>query len=115
MDKVIAKNGATTAKIEGEFLYLIQLAKRCLQHKRGAILFPVPFNQPQIIPQTVIDNLVCRKGHAKWQVLIPDAMQGSFLLQETRNLKNVTVGKNEGFAGRKCDEFFVSDIVDDFF
>ena len=42
-------------------------------------------------------------------------MQGSFLLQETRNLKNVTVGKNEGFAGRKCDEFFVSDIVDDFF
>ena len=54
MDKVIAKNGATTAKIEGEFLYLIQLAKRCLQHKRGAILFPVPFNQPHIIPQTVI-------------------------------------------------------------
>ena len=30
-------------------------------------------------------------------------MQGSFLLQETRNLKNVTVGKNEDFAGRKCD------------
>ena len=62
MDKLIAKIGATPAKIEtvmeGEILDLNQLAKRCLQHESGAILISVPSNQPHVVPQTVIDNLV---------------------------------------------------------
>ena len=65
MDKVIAKNGTTPAKIETvterEIWDLNQLAKRCLQHESGAILFSVPSNQPHVVPQTVIDNLVCEK------------------------------------------------------
>ena len=58
---------------EGEIFDLNQLLKRCLQQESGALLFSVPSNQPHVVPQTVIDNSVCEKGHAERQILIPDA------------------------------------------